>query len=324
MNALRARGQATRHQSMAHMGAAALALAASMTSSNANAADPNVTPRAQRTQAVATPQRTLTAAPIPPLQVTVPYTKLEVVYDQPLTFARGGLVPLTVKYTAPPVASVQVPGALSYPIGPFPGGFEYTIQNADVRALLKTNEQQILERCKNTLDYNKVDVIDTVHDATIPFTVNGSDGAVFATTNVAYQVGLTCKRPLVAKLAYTKIEYDINQPLSNAKGGLVPFTVTYNGAGNVASVQVPGSLSYPLGAHQGAFEQVIQNADMRAVLKRDEAAILDRCKGTLEYNKATVIDTVHDANIPVTVNAADGTVVASTTVAYQLGLTCRR
>lgn len=109
-----------------------------------------------------------------------------------------------------------------------------------------------------------------------------------------------------------------------AKGGLVPLALKYNGTGNVASVQVPGSLSYPLGARVGSFEHSIPNADIRAIFKRDEAAILSRCQSTLEFNNVTTIDTVHDSRIPVTVNAADGTVVASTTVPYQLGLTCRR
>lgn len=268
--------------------------------------------------------RPIIVAPTPPLQITIGYTRIEVIYDQPLAFAKGGLVPLSIKYTAPPVSSVQVPGALSYPIGPFPSGFTYTVQNADVRALLKTNEQAILDRCRSTLDYNKVDVIDTVHDATIPFTVNGPDGAVLAASNVAYQVGLTCKRPLIVKIGYTQIDFNINQPLQNALGGLTQITLSYNGPGNVASLQVPNSLSYPLGAHQGSFDQTIQNADIRSILKRDEAAILSRCAGTLDYNKVNVINTVHDSVIPVTVNAADGAVIATTNVTYQLGLTCRK
>lgn len=321
---LRRRQSSRQHKSTEYVRvvAAGCGLVAVLVGISANGADPN--PRSEQTPTAAPSQRLLTAAPIPRLQATISYTRIEVVIDQPLAFAKGGLVNLGIKYTPAPVASVQVPGALSYPIGPFGGGFEHTVANADVRALLKRDEAQILERCRSTLDHNKVDVIDTVHDATIPMTLNGSDGAVLASTNVAYQLGLTCKRPLSAKIGYTRIEFDINQPLARAKGGLVPFTLSYNGTGTVASVQVPGSLSYPLGARQGSFEHTIPNADIRAVLKRDEAAILDRCRSTLDSNKVAAIDTVHDSSIPVTVNTADGTVIASTTVAYQLGLTCRR
>ena len=60
----------------------------------------------------------------------------------------------------------------------------------------------------------------------------------------------------------------------------------YNGGGDVTSVQVPGSLSYPLGAHSGSFEQTLANADIRAIMKRDEAAILSRC--TSEENLAAL------------------------------------
>jgi seryl-tRNA(Sec) selenium transferase len=58
---------------------------------------------------------------------------------------------------------------------------------------------------------------------------------------------------------------------------------------------------------------------MRAMMKRDEAAILSRCTSTLDYHDAEVVETVHDAQLPVTVNAADGAIVASATVPYQLG-----
>ena len=224
------------------------------------------------------------------------------------------------------VASVQVPGSLSYPLGAHSGSFEQTIPNADIRALLKRDEAAILSRCTSTLDYNKVESINTVHDAQLPVTVNGPDGAVVASTTVPYQLGLTCTRvpPLAVSIGYTRIEYSIAQPLTSSKGGLVPLTVKFNGTGNVASVQVPGSLSYPLGWHSGSFEQTLPNADIRAIMRRDEAAILDRCKSTLDYNKVDSINTVHDAKLPVTVNGPDGAVVASVTVPYQLGLTCTR
>jgi len=129
---------------------------------------------------------------------------------------------------------------------------------------------------------------------------------------------------LQASIGYTRIEFDVNRPLAQAKGGSVPLTVKYNGGGGVASVQVPGSLSYPLGAHSGSFEQTLPNADIRALMKGDEAAILSRCTSTLDYNKVASINTVHDAQLPVTVNGPDGAVVASITVPYQLGLTCTR
>lgn len=287
---------------------------------NTGAAAANPAPRVEQ---ATPPQRLLTAAAT--LQGTISYAKLEVRVDQPLAIAKGGLVSLGIKYAGPaPVAFVQVPGAVSYPVGPFAGSFEHTITNADVRAILKRDEAQILARCRSSLDTNRVDVIETAHDAAIPLTVTGADGAVVASTTVAYQVGLVCKnppRPLTAAIGYAKIEFDINRPLAQAKGGLVPFSLKYNG---VSSVQVPGSLSYPLGTSPGSFEHTIPNADIRAILKRDEAAILARCQSALESNNVSVIDTVHDSRIPVTVNAVDGTVVASTTVSYQLGLTCRR
>jgi hypothetical protein len=137
---------------------------------------------------------------------------------------------------------------------------------------------------------------------------------------------VTCKRipPLSVAIGPTTIEYSLARPLSEAKGGLVPLVVKFNGTGNVSSLQVAGSLSYPLGSHMGSFEQTIPNADIRAVMKPDEAAILQRCKASLDHNKANVITTVHDAKLPVTVNAPDGSVLASATVSYQLGLTCRR
>ena len=269
----------------------------------------------------------LTCTRVPPLAVSIGYTRIEFDVNRPLAHAKGGLVPLTVKYNGgDDVASVQVPGSLSYPLGAHSGSFEQTIASADIRAIMKRDEAAILSRCTSTLDYNKVESINTVHDAQLPVTVNRSDGAVVASTTVPYQLGLTCKRvpPLAVAIGYTRIEYSIAQPLANAKGGLVPLTVKFNGTGNVSSVQVPGSLSYPLGAHSGSFEQTLPNADIRAILKRDEAAILSRCTSTLDYNKVDSINTVHDAQLPVTVNGPDGAVLATVTVPYQLGLTCTR
>lgn len=283
-----------------------------------------------------TPRHQVRAEPIerrvvplrgPSLQASIGYTRIEFDVNRPLAQSKGGLVPLTVRYNGGGnVASVQVPGSLSYPLGAHSGSFEQTISNADIRAIMKGDEAAILSRCTSTLDYNKVESINTVHDAHLPVTVNGPDGAVVASTTVPYQLGLTCKRvpPLSVAIGYTRIEYSIAQPLANARGGLVPVTVKFNGTGNVSSVQVPGSLSYPLGAHSGSFEQTIQNADIRAIMQRDEAAIQDRCKSTLDYNEVASINTVHDAQLPVTVNGPDGAVVASITVPYQLGLTCTR
>ena len=269
----------------------------------------------------------LTCTRVPPLTVTIGYTRIEFDVNRPLAHATGGLVPLTLKYNGGGnVASVQVPGSLSYPLGIHSGSFQQTISNADIRAIMKRGEAAILARCTSTLDYNNVETINTVHDAQLPVTVNGADGGVIASTTVPYQLGLTCKRvpPLAVAIGYTRIEYSIAQPLAHAKGGLVPLTVKFNGTAQVASVQVPGSLSYPIGAHSGSFEQTLPNADIRAIMKRDEAAILDRCKSTLDYNKVDSINTVHDAQLPVTVNGPDGTVVASITLSYQLGLNCTR
>ena len=280
---------------------------------------------AARLEPIERPEPSLRASPS--LQASIGFARIEFDVNRPLAQAKGGLVPLTVKFTGPgDVASVQVPGSLSYPLGSHSGSFEQTISNADIRALMKRDEAAILSRCTSTLDYNKVESINTVHDAQLPVTVNGPDGAVVASTTVPYQLGLTCTRvpPLAVSIGYTRIEYSIAQPLASAKGGLVPVTVKFNGASNVASLQVPGSLSYPLGWHSGSFEQTLPNADIRAILRRDEAAILDRCKTTLDYNKVASINTVHDAQLPVTVNGPDGAVVASVTVPYQLGLTCTR
>lgn len=74
------------------------------------------------------------------------------------------------------------------------GTMSSSIQNADIRALLKFDEKAIFDRCKNTLDFNKKDVINTVHDAVIPFELRSADGKVLAATTVSYQLGLVCKR----------------------------------------------------------------------------------------------------------------------------------
>lgn len=148
-------------------------LMAALLALSASAAGASRNPSRERTLPVAPSQPVLTA--VSTLQTTISYTQLEVRVDQPLAVAKGGVVSLGVKYAGvAPVASVQVPGAGSYPIGPFAGSFEHTIGNADARMLLKRDDAQILARCKSTLDFNKVDVINTVHDATIPFTVNSA------------------------------------------------------------------------------------------------------------------------------------------------------
>ena len=211
-----------------------------------------------------------------------------------------------------------------FALGPFTGGFQHVLENVDVRRLL--NGADVLARCTQVLDYNRVASVETAYDALVPVTVNDPMGTVVASTNVPYQLGLICKRPpppLAAAFSYTKIEVDISEPLAHAKGGLVAMTVEYNGDAAIGSVQIPGSISIPF-AHQGSFKQTLPNLDIRAVLKRDEAAIIERCRSSLEFNKADRIETAHDSQIPVTVNSSDGGVIASTTVMYQLGLTCAR
>lgn len=261
------------------------------------------------------------------LLASIGYGYIEFDVNRPLAQAKGGLVPFTVKYKGGGnVASVDVPGSVSYPLGAHSGDFEQTLSNVDIRAIMRRDEAAILSRCRSNLDYNKLDSITTVHDAELPVTVNGPDGAIVASTIVPYQLGLTCRRvpPLSVTIGYTSIEYSIAQPLASAKGRPVSLTLKFNGTGDVSSVQIPGSLSYPLGAHSGPFEQTISNADIRAIMQRDEGVIRDRCKSILDYNKVASITTVHDAKLPFTVNAPDGAVVASTIVPYQLGLTCSR
>jgi hypothetical protein len=124
------------------------------------------------------------------------------------------------------------------------------------------------------------------------------------------------------KVGYTQIEFYLNQPLTNAKGGLVPITFDYDPS--PLALQVPLSLSYPFAAPGFVLSHSVQNFDIRAVLKRDEKAIFDRSKGSLDYNKVDSINTVHDAVIPFELRSSGGQVLATTTVKYQLGLICKR
>jgi hypothetical protein len=262
---------------------------------------------------------------VPPLDVSIGNARIQFDVNRPMAQAAGGLVPVTVRYYGDrPVAWVQVPGAVSYPLTPHFGGGEQTIPNADIRALMMREEAAIRSRCTSTLDYHQLESVETVHDVQLPVTVNASDGALVASTTVPYQLGVTCKRipPLSVAIGYATIEYSIARPLTEAKADLVSLIVKFNGTANVSSVEIPGSLAYPLGAHIGSFEQTIPDADIRAIMKREENAIRDRCKATLDHGKSSRIQTVHDARLPVTVHAPDGAVVASTVLSYQLGLTC--
>lgn len=301
------------------------ALVVALAAFNANAAAAPPSPGTQPPPNMTPGPRVFAPPPPPPLQATVSYTQIDIVAGESLATARHSTVALGIRYAPPPVAYVQVPGVLSYAVGPFTsGGFEHTIGNADIRALLRGDEARILERCRLALDASPRDVVETVHDTTFPLTVTGPDGAVFASTNVQYQLGLACKRPLLARIPYTKIQFDINRPLAQAGGGFVPLTLTYNGNRNVASFQAHGAFSYSLGARQGPFEHTFPSADVRALVAPDEAAIRTRCRQALEYNNVAMLDATHDTRIPLTVNGPDGAVVASTTVSYQLGLTCSR
>jgi len=267
----------------------------------------------------------LCKAPPPPLVASITYAKIGYIVGEPLASATGGLVDVNVTYNGDAsVASAQFPGVASYPIGARTGSFVHTIKSADIRSILRRDEAQIASRCTGSLDRAAAAALDTVHDAQIPVTVNAANGATVASTSVTYQLGLECKRPLAVTLGYTSIVVDVTKPLANATGGLVPFSVTYNGSATVASVQVPGSMSLPLTTRTGPFQHTVPNADIRAILKRDEPAILARCRGTLETAKTTSAKTVHDAVIPMTVNAPGGAAVATTNVTYQLGLTCTR
>lgn len=267
----------------------------------------------------------LTCTRIPPLTVTVGGSTVEYDINQPFAHAKGAQVPVTVKFNGPAsVASLQF-GKLSLPLGTHVGSFEQIVTGVDIRSLMNQEAGAILERCKSVLDYNKVESAAAAYDARLAFTVNAPSGAVVASTTVPYQLGLTCKRipPLTVSIGYAKIEFSVAQPLATARGGQVPVTVKFNGAGNVASLQV-GTVSAPLGAHSGSFEQTIPNVDVRALLNQEEAAIRSLCQSVLDANNVAAKETVYDARLPMTVNGPDGAVVASTTVPYQLGLTCKR
>jgi hypothetical protein len=126
---------------------------------------------------------------------------------------------------------------------------------------------------------------------------------------------------LTVSVGYTQIEFYLNQPLANAKGGLVPITFTFDVG---RSLQMPAAgLSYPLDVRGSVLSRSI-TGDIRAVLKGDEKAIFDRCQGTLDYNKVDSIKTVHDAVIPFELHSNDGKLLATTTTKYQLGLFCKR
>lgn len=126
---------------------------------------------------------------------------------------------------------------------------------------------------------------------------------------------------LTVKVGYTQIEFYLNQPLANAKGGLVPITFTFDVG---RSLQMPAAgLSYPLDVRGSVLSRSI-TGDIRAVLKGDEKAIFDRCQGTLDYNKVDSIKTVHDAVIPFELRSNEGKLLATTKTNYQLGLMCKR
>lgn len=267
----------------------------------------------------------LTCKRIPPLTVAVGGSTVEYDINQPFAHAKASQVPVTVKFNGPAtVASLQV-GKISMPLGTHSGSFEQTVTGVDIRSLMNREEAAILARCKSVLDYNKVESAAAAYDAQLAFTVNAPSGAVVASTTVPYQLGLTCNRipPLTVSIGYVRIEFSVAQPLANAKGGQVPVTVKYNGAGNVASLQV-GMTSMPLGAHSGSFEQTIPNVDIRALLNQEEAAIRNLCQSVLDANNVAAKETVYDAQLPMTVNGPDGAVLTSTTVAYQVGLTWKR
>jgi len=180
--------------------------------------------------------------------------------------------------------------------------------------------------CRSALDYNQSDSIDTAHDTRLRVSVNGPSGAMVASTDLPYQVGLRCRRvrPLAVTIGFARIDLNVNGELASSKASAVPLTVKYNGTGSVASVQVRGAISYRIGPHAGSFQQTIPGVDIRQIVKGDEAAMIEQCRKALEYNKVSVIETAWDTKLPVTVNGPDGAVVASTTVPYQLGLSCRR
>jgi hypothetical protein len=259
------------------------------------------------------------------LAVTVGYAEVEYDINQPFAHAKTATVPVTVKFSGPvSVASLQT-GPISIPLGTRKGSFEQTVAGVDIRSIMATEAPAILERCTAVLGHNKVEAAAYAYDAQLAFTANAPDGAVVASTTVPYQLGLICKRipPLAVVLGYTKIAFSLAQPLAHATGGQIPVTVKYNGAEPVSSLQV-GTISMPLGAHSGSFEQTVPNVDVRAVLNQEEASIREVCQSVLDYNKVAEMTTAYDASLPMTVNGPNGAVVASATVPYQLTLTCRR
>lgn len=307
--------------------AAAIAVLAA-TGPGPQTADAQITrPRVARPGTEVSPESGPRLRPAVPasLAVSVGYAKVEFDINQPFAHAKAAQVPVTVKYTgAGSVASLQT-RMVSLPLGTHAGSFEQTVTGVDIRSLMATEAGAILERCRSVLDYNKVESAASAYDAQLAFSANGPDGSVVATTTVPYQLGLICKRipPLTVSLGYTKIEFSVAQPLAQARGGQVPVTVKYNGAGSVASLQGGGG-SLPLGAHSGSFEQTVPNVDVRMLLSQEEASIRNLCQSVLDYNNAAVKETVYDARLPMTVNGPDGATVASATVPYQLGLTCKR
>jgi hypothetical protein len=267
----------------------------------------------------------LTCKRLPPLTVKVGYGTVEYDINQPFAHAKATQVPVTVKFNGPAsVASLQF-GSLSLPLGSHQGSFEQTVSGVDIRQIMNQEAPTILERCTAVLDHNKVESAPYAYDAKLAFTVNGPDGAVVASTTVPYQLGLTCKRvpPLTVRVGYGTVEFDINQPFAQAKATQVPVTVKFNGPASVASLQF-GSLSLPLGTHQGSFEQTVNGVDIRQIMNQEAATILERCRAVLDYNKVASAPYAYDAKIAFTVNAPTGAVVASTIVPYQLGLTCKR
>ena len=268
--------------------------------------------------------RSLPAAPAS-LAVSVGYGKVEFDVNQRLAYAKATLVPLTVKFTGRgPIASLQT-GGISLALGSRIGDFEQTFPNMDIRQILNASEAAIREKCNSVLDYNKVESAETAYDVQLGFTANASTGAVVASTTVPYQLGLTCKRipPLVVSIGYARVEYTVAQPLANARAGLVPVTVKYNGPGNVVSLQT-GKIAMPLGTHSGSFEQTVPDVDVRSLLNQDETSIGRLCQAVLETNRVDTVATVYDAKLPMTVNGQDGAVLASATVPYQVGLFCKR
>lgn len=142
------------------------------------------------------------------LNAKIGYTKIVVDLDKPLAHAHGGLVPVMLTY-APQLTNVQS-GAISYPLPTGEQAISQTISfNADIRTLLKHEEEQIKQRCRSTLDYNKVNQADTVYDTIISFDAMSS-GVKAASASVSYQLGLTCWR--AARL-------DIGKPAGQTHGG---------------------------------------------------------------------------------------------------------